>query len=216
MAEKEALDDRLLARLAEIAKMESTVDLTKRDSYIASAGWNVDAREILLPAEQPGSPEPDGSFEIAKGILTDYTFPPPQLIRGRFDPSVPLDGRGMLLTAAFLWMRFDLPVRVSRVIDEARVGPNGDERIWGYSYQTLSGHIERGEITFEIKKLLASGEVQFRIHSFSQTGHIANPFYRLGFRIVGRRLQARFALESLRNMERLVIAARLRQTLIAV
>jgi uncharacterized protein (UPF0548 family) len=200
------IDKALLARLLEIGQMQPTIDLAQRDSYVASAGWHVDAREVELPGESPGAPAADGSFARAKAILTAYSFPPPTLIRGRFDPSVPLDGRPMLLTATFLWMRFELPVRVSRVIDETRETGTGSDQVWGYSYQTLAGHLERGEITFEIIKTLSTGAVRFRIHSFSQTGHIANLVHRVGFRLVGRRLQARFAVESLRNMQRLVMA----------
>ena len=198
------LDARLAKRLAEIASMEPTVDLTKRESYVAADGWHLDAREAVLPAEAPGPPAADGSFAAACRILEQYAFPPRRLIHGQFDPSAPLDGRAMLLTARYLWMTFELPVRVSRVIDTTREGPHGSERVWGYSYQTLAGHLERGEITFEIVKMAATGAVTFRIHSFSQTGHIANLVHRLGFRVVGRRLQRRFSEESLRNMQLLV------------
>jgi uncharacterized protein (UPF0548 family) len=206
MADQSPIDEQLLARLAAIGAMEATVDLTKRDTYVAEAGWNVDAREIPLPDEEPGPPIAHGSFVAAKEILTAYSFPPPRLIRGRFDPGAPLDGRAMLLSAQFLWLRFELPVRVSRVIDEQRAAPDGTAQVWGYSYQTLAGHLERGEITFEIIKTLANGAVRFRIHSFSQTGQIPNLLYRIGFRFVGRRLQARFARESLLNMRTLVSA----------
>lgn len=200
------LDERIVARLAAIGVMEPTVDLAKRDSYVAAAGWNVDAREAPLLPESPGPPQPDGSFAAACEILAEYSFPPARLIRGTFDHAAPLANRAMLLTATYLWLRFELPVRVSRVIDADREGAKGQEHAWGYSYQTLAGHIERGEITFEIIKQLDSGAVVFRIHSFSQTGHISNPIYRLGFRLVGRRLQRRFAEHSLANMQRLVAA----------
>ena len=113
----------------------------------------------------------------------------------------------MLLTARFLWLRFELGVRVNRVIDETRQPEGLAERVWGYSYHTLAGHMERGEITFEIIKRLDTGSVRFRIHSFSQTGHIANWFHRFGFWLVGRRLQRRFAEQSLSNMRRLVVNA---------
>lgn len=206
MNERRPLDERIIARLAAIGIMEPTVDVAQRDSYVASAGWNVDAREAALVSEAPGAPLPDASFAAACTILAQYSFPPSRLIRGTFDPDAPLSNRAMLLTARYLWVRVELPVRVSRVIDTVREGANGPERVWGYSYQTLAGHIERGEITFEIIKHLASGGVVFRIHSFSQTGHIGNPIHRIGFRLVGRRLQRRFAEESLANMQRLVIA----------
>lgn len=206
-AAESLLDQRVRARLAEIAALESTVDLTKRDSYVAAAGWHVDAREILLPSEPPGEPQERGAFAAACNILQAYTFTPQRLIRGSFDPAAPLLERPMLLTAQFLWMRFELGVRVSRVIDETRVVDGGSERVWGYSYHTLAGHLERGEITFEIAKVLDTGAVKFRIHSFSQSGHIANWFYRIGFRLVGRRLQRRFAEQSLTNMRQLVVSA---------
>lgn len=198
------LDARLLKRLADIATMDASLDLANRDSFVAAAGWHVDAREAPLPHEAPGAPLSNGTFAIARAVLESYAFPPPRLIRGSFDPGAPLADRPMLLIATYLWMTFELPVRVSRVIDEERSGEEGAERVWGYSYQTLAGHLERGEITFEIVKQLVTGGVAFRIQSFSQTGHIANPFYRIGFRLVGRRLQRRFAEESLRNMQVLV------------
>lgn len=190
--------------------MAPTIDLAQRDTYVPETGWHRDSREAPLPSEAPGAPELNGVFAAACHILEQYSFPPARLIRGRFDPIAPLANRAMLLTARYLWMTFELPVRVSRIIDVTRVGVNGTEQAWGYSYQTLAGHLERGEITFEIVKQITSGEIAFRIHSFSQTGQITNPFYRLGFWIVGRKLQRRFAEESLRNMQRLLapLAAR--------
>jgi len=205
------LDAALARRLEAIAAMEPTIDLAKRDHFVAEEGWHLDAREAALQGEAPGEPEHNGPFATACDNLRRYAFPPPSLIRGTFDPAAPLDNRAMLLTATYLWMTFELPVRVSRVIDAARDGDRGPERVWGYSYQTLAGHLERGEITFEIVKHLASGGVTFRIHSFSQTGHIGNLIHRIGFRIVGRRLQRRFAQESLRNMQVLVATAMLEQ-----
>mgnify|MGYP003869298879 CR=1 FL=1 len=205
MSEPKALTARLLARLAEISALEPTVDVAKRDSYVEANGWHVDAREIALPSEAPGAPEPEGAFAVASRVLLEYGFTPQRLIRGTFDPQAPLALRPMLLTATYLWMTFELAVRVTRVIDERRVGAHGEEQVWGYSYQTLAGHLERGEITFELTKHIASGQVVFRIHSYSQTGHVPNLLHRIGFRLVGRRLQKRFAEESLQNMRRLVL-----------
>ncbi|WP_411282191.1 DUF1990 family protein [Gemmatimonas sp.] len=202
-----SLDERSRARLAEISALESTVDLAQRESYVAASGWHLDAREIALPSEAPGEPEPRGTFVVASEILRAYAFTPKRLITGAFDSTAPLLARPMLLTARFLWVRFELGVRVSRVIDEQRVTDGVGEQVWGYSYHTLSGHVERGEITFEIIKVRDTGAIRFRIHSFSQTGHIPNWFYRFGFWLVGRRLQRRFAVQSLRNMRRLVISA---------
>ncbi len=200
------IDDGLRARLDEIEALESSIDLTKRDEYLAADGWNVDAREIALPAESPGPPAPDGPFAAAVDILKAYSFTPQRLITGRFDPATPLEKRSMLLSARFLWIRLELGVRINRVLDQQREGKRGTEQVWGYSYHTLKGHLERGEITFEVVKVLETGAMAFRIHSFSQTGHIPSWFYRLGFRLVGRHLQKRFAEQSLENMQAQVVA----------
>ncbi len=204
--DEKAIDDALRARLQQIDALESSIDLSKRDEYVSAEGWNVDAREIALPAEAPGPPEPDGSFAAAVEVLKAYSFTPQRLITGRFDPSVPLEQRSMLLSARFLWIKLELGVRINRVLDATRDTEHGPEQVWGYSYHTLEGHLERGEITFEVVKLLETGAMTFRIHSFSQTGHIPNWFYRLGFRIVGRRLQKQFAEQSLKNMQAQVVA----------
>jgi uncharacterized protein (UPF0548 family) len=198
------LDATLTARLAAISALDATIDVAQREQYTAANGWHVDAREVALADEAPGAPASDGAFTIASRIVHAYAFTPQRLITGRFDPNAPLLNRPMLLSARYLWVRLELAVRVSRVIDERRTRADGDEQAWGYSYHTLAGHIERGEITFEVAKHLATGRVVFRIYSFSQTGHIANPIHRWGFRLVGRRLQARFATESLQNMQRMV------------
>jgi uncharacterized protein (UPF0548 family) len=213
MSERVELDAALTERLAAISALEATVDLADRTQYTTANGWQVDARETALTDELPGAPAVDGAFAIASRILHAYAFTPQRLIRGRFDPDAPLLHRPMLLSARYLWVRLELAVRVSRVIDERRTRTDGDEQVWGYSYHTLAGHIERGEITFEVAKHLATGRVVFRIYSFSQTGHIANPLYRWGFRLVGRRLQARFAEQSLQNMRRMVRDALHRATL---
>jgi uncharacterized protein (UPF0548 family) len=199
-----SIDSALRARLEEISQLDATIDLTRREQYLTETGWNIDAREIALLPEHAGPPEDNGSFTTAVSILRDYRFTPQRLISGHFDPDAPLEARPMLLSARFLWMRFELGVRVHRVIDEIRSGAFGEETVWGYSYHTLAGHLERGEITFEVAKHMRTGKVDFRIHSLSQTGHIANWFYRIGFRMVGRRLQRRFAVESLQNMQQMV------------
>ena len=102
-------------------------------------------------------------------------------------------------------MPFRFGVRVHGTFDEIREGaPDGPVHAWGYSYRTTEGHFERGQIDFTIHKNLTSGAVDFRIHAVSQTGRIRNPFYWLGFKLFGRRLQRRFARESLRRMRMLV------------
>jgi hypothetical protein len=82
----------------------------------------------------------------------------------------------------------------------------GEAQVWGYSYRTLEGHFEMGEITFEIWKYLATGEVEFRIHAYSKPTLIRNPFYRIGFWMFGRSLQVRFARTAMERMQQIVIS----------
>ena len=81
-------------------------------------------------------------------------------------------------------------------------------QVWGWPYQTLEGHFEQGEMTWEVWKWMDTGEVQFRIHSYSRNAESGNPILNLGFKLVGQRaappLPARGACE---RMARLTAAA---------
>lgn len=191
-------------RLDALGALKVNFDLERRDEYSAANGWHVDDYQSELPAEPPGPPLAGGSWEAARAMLRDYKFPDPTLITGIFVPDQPLEKRVMLLRGRFLGLTFFFGVRVGGVVDTTEQGPHGLERGWGFSYQTLEGHFERGQIDFRVAKLLETGQVLFRIHAFSQMAEIANPFYQIGFRMFGRRLQRRFARTAMERMDRLV------------
>ena len=196
------------ARLDAYNDIKVNYDFNRQSEYTNATGWRLDDYETDLPPEAPGPPAAAGAFAAAQDVLRRYAFPPPNLITGIFKPDGPLENRIMLLRAHFLVFNFYFGVRVSEVTDEAaRTTPTGPERVWGYGYRTLEGHFERGQIDFTIHKNLTSGAVQFRIHAVSQPGQIRNPFYWVGFKLFGRRLQRRFAYESLRRMKEMVAAA---------
>lgn len=202
------------ARLEAYANAKVNYDVNRQTEYTSATGWRLDDYETDLPTEAAGPPEAAGSFAAAQDVLRRYAFPPPDLITGIFNPEGPLENRIMVLRAQFLFFKFYFGVRVSEVTDEAaRDTPNGPERVWGYGYRTLEGHFEKGQIDFTIHKNLTSGAVQFRIHAVSQPGKIRNPFYWVGFKLFGRRLQRKFARESLRRMKELVAKALAGQTL---
>lgn len=176
-------------------------DAKRLADYSAATGWNVDDYETTLPPESPGPPQAPGSFAAAQTVLRRYSFPPPGLLAGIFDPAQPLENRLMLLRGRFLGFSFWFGVRVGGVWDEVRESDQGPEQVWGYFYRTLQGHFERGQIDFTLHKNLGTGRVLFRIHAVSQTGRIRNPFYWLGFKLFGRQLQRRFAHESMRRLQ---------------
>ncbi len=186
--------------------IELNFDPTKQEEFTEVNGWRIDNYKIGLPSEPPGEPVSGGAWEVAKAIVNNYEFPDPSLIMGVFVPDVPLKERIMIVKARFLIFTFLFGVRISQVIDELReVDKRGQARVWGYGYQTLNGHFEMGEIVFEVWKFVDSGDVEFRMHAYSKTAPIANPFYRLGFKLFGRSLQKRFGTTSLERMQRLVL-----------
>jgi hypothetical protein len=188
-------------------KASLNFDINKVEEFTIANGWQIDNYSIGLPGEPPGESVPGGSFEVAKQIILNYEFPDPSLVTGIFPPEDPLSDRIMIIRARFLLFTFLFGVRIARVIDEIReTEKRGNAKVWGFSYQTLEGHFEMGEITFEVWKFLNSGDVEFRIHAYSKTSLIRNPFYRLGFRLFGRSLQKRFSRTALARMQQLVVA----------
>jgi uncharacterized protein (UPF0548 family) len=137
-------------------------------------------------------------------VLRNYEFTDPDIVQAIYHPDDPLEGRDMLLEIRFWGLRFRVGVRVSGVVDEIRVVDGWDVRVWGWSYATLQGHLETGQMDYEVWEWLDSGAVEFRIHVVSRAGRISNPIIRLGFRIFGRREQVRFAKHACERMARLV------------
>jgi uncharacterized protein (UPF0548 family) len=181
-------------------------DAEGREEHVPENGWHVDDYRQALPSEEAGEPAADGSWEAARRLMRDYEFADPSLIRAVFHPEQPLEQRDMLLEARFLGLRFHLGVRVGGVNDQ-RVEVDGEPvRVWGWNYRTLQGHLEMGQMDFEVWKWLRSGRVDFRIHAVSKPAHIRNPLVRAGFHLVGRRLQRRFAERACERMAALVDA----------
>jgi uncharacterized protein (UPF0548 family) len=163
-------------------------------------GWRIDDYCQALPAEAPGPPERGGTWERAKGVMETYDFADPAIVRATYARESPLEGRDMLLEARFLGLRFRFGVRVSQVTDGMRVEAGRPVRVWGWSYRTLQGHLEMGQMDYELWKWLDDGAVEFRIHVVSRAARIPNPIVRLGFRLFGRREQVRFARRALARM----------------
>jgi uncharacterized protein (UPF0548 family) len=170
------------------------------------AAWSRDEYCQRLPSESAGDPVPDGSWEIAQRLMRDYEFADPSRVRAVYGTDAPLEGRDMLLEIRFLGLRFDVGVRVGGVHDETREIGGRAVRVWGWTYRTLQGHLEMGEMDYEVWKWRDSGEVEFRIRRVSRSAPVPNPLVRLGFRIFGRREQVRFAQRACARMLQLTEA----------
>lgn len=154
--------------------------------------WHIDASDAVIGLEPPGPPLPGGIWESAALLVRRYEFTDPKIVRAVYHHDDELLGRNMLLEGRFFGLRFYFGVRVSSVVDEIRGGAGTAERVWGWSYQTLEGHLEQGRLSYEVIKHLASGEVTFRVSGYSRPAPIPNPLIRWGFRLFGRWTQRRF------------------------
>jgi uncharacterized protein (UPF0548 family) len=164
-------------------------------------GWTVDGTQERLGTETPGPPEANGPFVRARQGLINYDFSDPRIVVGHFDPEVPFVGRNMLLEFKVLGFRFLNGVRVHDVRDES--GP--DVTTFGYRYDTLEGHLERGFEWFLLTKQHATGELAFKIEAHWRLGDFPNAWSRLGFRLFGERYRSlwrRRAPERLRQLMR--------------
>jgi hypothetical protein len=170
-------------------------------------GWRQDEYRQALPGEPPGPPVPGGSWEVAQRLMGDYEFADPDIVRAVYRPERPLEERDMLLEARFWGLRFRFGVRVGGVRDETRDIGGRPVRVWGWHYRTLQGHLEMGQMDYEVWKWLDSGEVEFVTCRVSRRAGTGSPVVRLGLWLFGRRQQVRFARHACRRMRVLTEAA---------
>jgi uncharacterized protein (UPF0548 family) len=176
---------RIQRRLAALASTPVNFDADRLDVANPPADWTVDRRCQPLPGEAPGEPEPEGSWEIARRLIRGYEFADPSLVRAHYDSTRPLEGRDMLLELrAFSLVKLYAGTRVVKVYDEDREVDGRRARVFGWAYRTLQGHVEQGQMDWQVWKWLDTGEVQFRVHAISRTASIKNPFVFVGFRLL--------------------------------
>jgi hypothetical protein len=78
-------------------------------------------------------------------------------------------------------VRVYVGVRVGEVYDQVREVDGRRARVFGWYYRTLEGHVERGQMDWQVWKWLDSGEVEFRVYAVSRAAPVSNPFVRIGF-----------------------------------
>ncbi|MFZ1997411.1 MAG: DUF1990 family protein [Solirubrobacteraceae bacterium] len=172
-------------RLAALAHAPVNYDAEALDLDNPGPGWRRDDRCQPLPSEPPGEPVPGGSWEIARRLIRGYEFADPSIVRAHYDPNSALQGRTMLLELRALnLISIHVGVRVVDVYDEDRERDGRDARVFGWAYRTLEGHVEMGQMDWQVWKCLDTGEVQFRVRAVSRPAKVANPVIRLGFRLL--------------------------------
>jgi|GEM_PF-227479 len=151
------------------------------------AGWSQVHSESVLGYEPPGLPVPDGLFERGQQVLESFDFSDPRIVAWHFSAREPLQGRTVLLELRALGQQL-------RYLCGARVGDTRREHdatcsVYGFSFETLQGHIEAGREWFLLRKDHESGAVRFHIEASWRPGQFPNWWSRLGFAMVAPRYQ---------------------------
>jgi uncharacterized protein (UPF0548 family) len=166
-----------------------SAELESRLERLAGAGRNFDALEPHMTGENGwhhyhsdaviAHVRDDEHFARARVALANYRFSDPSIVVAHFDPEGPLLARRMLLEIKVLGLRYLCPTMVSEVRDEPDV--------FGFRYDTLDGHIERGVEWFLLTR--TGDDIRFRIEARWARGQLPNWWSRLGFALLADRYQ---------------------------
>jgi uncharacterized protein (UPF0548 family) len=204
--EGSGLDPRDEGPLAALAERSPNLDPAEVEDPIDISSWRIDEMVQTLPHERPGPPEPGGSWLVAKRIMNSYQLAEPRVVTGIYAPDAPLPGRNMLLKIHYGPLRFRVGARVGEVREETEEVDGRELLRYGWSYRTLEGHFEEGEMRYELRKWLDTGDVEFRLHAVSRAARSGPLLLRIGFRLVGRNQQLRFYRQICRRAKRLTEA----------
>ncbi|MGN6870832.1 MAG: DUF1990 family protein [Solirubrobacteraceae bacterium] len=189
-------------RLAALADKPLNFDLAALYDASPAGGWEVTDVCQRLPDEPPGPPVAGGSWQVARRLMRGYEFADPSIVRAYYDPQLPLEQRDMLLKLqAFGLAHLFAGVRVGDVYRETRKLEGRLVDVWGWNYRTLEGHVEMGQMDWEVWKWHESGRVEFRVHAVSRPAPIPNPIVRIGFHLLRGRERRAF-LDSTRKRMR--------------
>ena len=192
---------RIQRRLAELARKSLNFDLASLAGASPSSGWTITELCQSLPAEPPGMPVEHGSWQIARRLMSGYEFADPSIVRAYYDPAVALEQRDMLLKLqAFGVAHVFVGVRVGEVFERTQEIGGRRARVWGWNYRTLEGHVEMGQMDWEVWKWLDDGRVEFRVHAVSRAARIPNPIIRLGFHLLRAREREAFLSSTKQRM----------------
>jgi uncharacterized protein (UPF0548 family) len=181
-------DEQIKDRLCALRKLERNFS-GPADQMTLDRGWNRYSSEATIAQSTPGLPTEDGLFERGRTAVANYEFSDPRILIAHFDPDVPLAERYLLLEMRAL--------RVFRflggvVVGAVRSEQNDSRTMFGFRYDTLEGHIERGAEWFTLTKEHETGVIRFRIEASWRPGQFPNWWSRLGFSLLGPHYQKKW------------------------
>lgn len=148
-------------------------------------GWNHVSSHAVIGRERPGPPEEGSGFAHAREAVERLEFSDPRIVVGHFDRDSALLRRVVLLELKSAGLRFLCPVRIGAVRNET----SEQCTRFGFSFETLEGHIEAGREWFLLTKHHDTGNIEFQIAAAWRTGEFPNAWSYAGFQLFGRRYQ---------------------------
>jgi hypothetical protein len=139
--------------------------------------------------------------------IRGYRFADPRITRGVFDPEAPLFGREILVEARTLFLRMLVGLRIGEVVDQtpapSTAGATDAESRFGIRLDTLAGHVLDGAEWIEVIKEHRTGAVWLRIAVRWRPARLPAWWMGLGFRLLGRTVQARWRRQAVRRLRAL-------------
>ena len=165
----------LRSRLQAVDAAETNFDCVEQE-MTSEHGWRHYSSEAVIGRDREGGL----LLERARMALVNYQFSDPAIVVAHFDPASALLMRRMLLEIKIFGLRYLCPAVVSQVRDEPGV--------YGFRYDTLTGHIERGVEWFLLTED-DRGDIRFRIEARWQHGDLPNWWSCAGFAVLAARYQ---------------------------
>jgi uncharacterized protein (UPF0548 family) len=204
--ERSRADGRIERRLTALARASVNFDASDVDSLVAAEGWRLDDMIEPLPHEGSGPPAEGGSWRVARRIMDEYQLADPRVVSAFYDREAPMPGRDMLLRIRFAGLPIWVGVRIGEVYEETLELAGRQAHVFGWSYRTLDGHFEQGQMHYELWKWLDDGAVEFHLRAVSRPAARGPLLLRVGFRFLGRTQQLRFYRQVCRRAKRLTEA----------
>lgn len=183
-------DRELLARLDRLKDVDRNFDPSVKD------GWSAHRSSAIVARELPGPPVEGGAFKRLCNAVADYEFSDPDIVTAHVDLETPLENRRLLLELKVLGLRYLCAAVVMKVRNESSA-----KATWfGFRYDTLQGHIERGEEWFLLTKNHETGEIRFEISARWRAGDFPNWWSRAGFAALSQHYQRQWHMRAHRRL----------------